>query len=242
MLISDLAIGIGAKLGNRGDIAARIPVWTRAALLELSDNYEFEELKVTGPLMQFVANKPEYPKNYFTYKNENWSRVDNWFIQTGTSNSAISTDITGTGWGLKGRTVATVMPLSKILGTPMMWTQYGQGIIVGFCPNVGYNTQWRYQRQHPFSPNDFSNDPIYIPDSWQEVIEYAAAMRGATEERAFDYVTKYHDMLYGDEKFRLTGGKEGFPGLIFGLVSQASRNLSRNERSIQPVVAHYGRR
>lgn len=231
--IEDLIPGVIAKMGNRTDIEAKIPVWARSAILELTQSYEFEELKVTGPTTAFSVNESEYTLNYFTNNNENWTRINSWFMVIDSS--------TGIGWELKGRHIMVVEPLSKIAGTPMYWAQHGRLLIVGFQPVQAYGTYMRYQRVHPFSVPVTKGDVVYMPDEWKEVVEYATAMRGASEERMFDYVTRYHDMINGDEKYKTTRGVEGHPGLIFGLTDKQERNLNNNERQLTPVVPRYGR-
>lgn len=238
MIVSDLFDGIIAKMGNRTDLAKRIPIWARKAILELTQTYEFEELKVTGPLTTFTANQAEYSKNFFTINNEDWTDIKSWFLQLPT---------TTVGWEIKGRSLMMVEPLSKISGIPTFWAQHGSLLIIGFNPNQAYTTQVRYQRKHPFTPQDqrnisvnsYDNNEIYMPEEWQDVIEFAAAIRGATEERQFDYVNGYRDIVYGDEKYRLSDGQEGNPGLIFGLTSQQYRNKQHNERQLQPIVQRY---
>lgn len=233
--INDIIPGVVAKLGNRTDIQDKIPEWCRKTVLELTQSYDFEELKTSGPSMSFTTGQNEYSVNFFTMNNENWTRMTSWFVVIDPS--------TGIGWEIKARMLMVVEPLSKIQGTPMYWCQHGSVLIVGFNPNVAYGTQQRYQRVHPFTtPQALAGDTVYMPNDWQEVVEYATAMRGASEERMFDYVSRYHDMLYGDEKYRTTRGVQGYPGLIFGLTSKQERNLNQNERQLIPVVPSYGRR
>ena len=55
-------------LGNRGDVAALAPEQLGNAITEFTDNYPFEELRETGPLVQFTPGVNNlYP--YFLFYN-----------------------------------------------------------------------------------------------------------------------------------------------------------------------------
>ena len=61
MIINDLVPAVRSKLRGRTDKDSSIPYYIAQALIDLSTNYEFEELKQTGPLTNFVVNIAEYP-------------------------------------------------------------------------------------------------------------------------------------------------------------------------------------
>lgn len=238
MLVRDFVVPITQKLGNRNDLTTvasdgTTPLyeWIAAAVRELTDNYQFEELRLKGPTVQFTVNQPEYSRLFFTNGGEDWTDVNHWFMQLDTTS--------GIGWPMEYRDVQVVDPMSKIAGPPKYWTQHGGLIIVGLKPNVAYNTYWRYQKRHPFSTPVNLNDPILMPVAWKEVITISGALRGAIDKRASDYITMYDTILNGDEEYLRTGGKLGKPGLIFGLVSQQKRNKTHNSRQLSPVVSRY---
>jgi len=65
-----------------------------------------------------------------------------------------------------------------------------------------------------------------LPDSWQEAIEYASAVRLAPAYNLSSKATELNNRLKGDEKFQKSAGIEGTPGLLFGLTSDENRDQS----------------
>jgi hypothetical protein len=244
LTVANFVAPITQKLGNRNDLTTvtsdgTTPLyeWVAAGVRELTDNYQFEELRVTGPKLAFTVNNAEYAKNFFTNPvgappaNEDWTDVVHWFLEIDPTS--------GIGWPIEYRDVMVVDPMSKIKGPPVYWTQHGETLIVGLKPDKAYNTYWRYQKRHVFTTPVAATDPILMPLSWFEVISVAGALRGAIDKRAVDYIKLYDTILNGDEEYYRTGGKVGKPGMIFGLVSQQRRNRSHNSRQLAPVVSRY---
>ena len=91
----------------------------------------------------------------------------------------------------------------------------------------------RYQKQHPDTetPNGFdATTPIMMADEWQEILEYAAAIRLAPQVNLADKKNELHTSLYGDQKFQTSSGIEGAPGLIFQRTSQRNRDQATTTR------------
>lgn len=239
MLISDLIPGVIAKLGNREDAVARAPFWIKDAIIELTESYPFEELKVTGPSTAFTTNVFEYDIVDFTNNNEIPTIINSWFVSYTTTLPTPGSTTSTTGRYLKFRTLPVVDVMSKIAGVPSKWSRNGNKFIVGQAPNAAYATQMRYQRRHPFLCSLFDaaalqTQTVRMPDSWSIIIEFEAAMLGAYEYRMLDYAQMYHNTLYGDPDFQKTG--RGNPGLIFARTSTYDRDSSMNERQVQMVV------
>jgi hypothetical protein len=240
MLINDLVPGVLRKLGNRTDVTPFVPFWIKDAVIELTESYPFEELKVTGPLLQFKTNVFEYPITYFTNNNEIPTIINSWYVSYSTTLPVPgATNNNNTGRYLKFRTIPVLDVMSKISGVPSKWTRNGKNFIVGQAPNAAYATQMRYQREHPFLCSLFDasgllTQTIQMPASWSIIVEFEAAMIGAYENRMLDYAKMYHDVLYGDPEFQETG--RGNPGLIFSRTSNYDRDGSMNERQLQMVV------
>lgn len=233
-----LESGITRKLGNRADLLTvdangvkDMYRWIAESVKELTDNYSFEELHVTGPTLALTALQSVYTKNFWTNTNEDWTDVVTFWFELDSSNHI--------GWPLQYRDNAVVEPISKLPGPSTLWSQHGASIIIGLQPDKAYNTYWRYQKKHTFSSPYASTDVISMPDSWQEIVEYSAALRGAIEKRAQDYIQLYDTLLNGDEDYKITGGKKGRPGLILGRVSQEKRNKGRNSRQLTLVMGRY---
>ena len=63
--------------------------------------------------------------------------------------------------------------------------------------------------------NGFAVDTtILMADEWQEILEYAAALRLAPQVNLSDKRVELREALYGDTKFQTTSGIEGAPGLV----------------------------
>jgi hypothetical protein len=103
-------------------------------------------------------------------------------------------------------------------------------------PDNTYSCYMRYQNQHPLSNvvNGFlTTTPIQMADTWQEILEYAAAMRCAPQVNLSNKKTELHTSLYGDQKFQTSSGIEGAPGLIFQRTSQRNRDQSTTTRRLR---------
>jgi hypothetical protein len=94
----------------------------------------------------------------------------------------------------------------------------------------------RYQKEHPF-PNrgtgSANNDPILFANSWQDIMEYAVAMRAARDLNLQAKANELYMALYGDQKFQISGGTEGSPGLIFMRTSQENRDQTTSTKSMR---------
>lgn len=235
MIVKDLVQGVYHKLAQRKDALERAPLWIRDAILELTESYDFEELRITCPTKQFIVGQAEYEPSYFT-NNIKVTNIISWFVEI--------TSSTGGGINLKYRTPPVVELISKISGPPSKWTRFGNKLIVGAKPDKAYNTYQRVQVAHPFLGEpmniaDIEANELRMPDSWREIVEFAAAERGAIELRMLDYAVSYHNIIYGDPLFVTSGGTRGTPGLIFKRTSQMERDMSHNERQLQPYAARY---
>jgi hypothetical protein len=93
----------------------------------------------------------------------------------------------------------------------------------------------RYQIQHPFSNPPVLTDEIFLDDDWREIIEYAAALRGAGDLRMLDYATQYHNTLYGDPK------KPADVGLLTARASIMENDIvsSQGLRQIRPLMRRW---
>src|SRR4051812_8373820 len=195
--VSDLVTNVWKKLSKRDDVLAEAPRHIRDAVVELTESYAFEHLRVTGPVVNFQVGLCEYGINYFTNNNEGATMIESWFVNLANTNPGAGVN-TGTplatdnGYVIKFRTIGVVEPMSRISGPPSRWTQWGNNnLVIGNCPDKTYQTYWRYQRNHPWagdyeSLTDIANNTIFMPHSWRDIIEYAAAERAAIELRMMD--------------------------------------------------------
>jgi hypothetical protein len=142
---------------------------------------------------------------------------------------------------LKYRRKPTVDLYVPISAPPVYWNRYGSPIgispgnelTIGPTPNATYISQMFFKVRHPYTVNLYDS-PIYLPDSWNEVIEYGAALRIAQANNSTEQVQVIKGILYGDPTGR------GEPGLIKARVQQMERDAMHNERQLSMVIAEYG--
>lgn len=235
--ISQFVPGVQNLLGNRQDIANAAGTWIAAALLDITTNYEFEELRVPGPIVNFQVGVASYSLDYFINSQDtDPTQFIDFFMWLTTSNPP---NLGVTGFELKYRRPMVVKPMSVISGTPVKYTQIGRNLIFGFCPNQAYSVQMSYQKRHPLDSGDnpFNfNQTVFLPIDWWNILTYMAAEFGANQLRMLDYAQRYHVALYGDPK------KPGDLGLIQARLNQQTRDMSQSERQLQPVVGRYSAR
>jgi hypothetical protein len=106
-------------------------------------------------------------------------------------------------------------------------------LLFGFQPDQAYTVFMRYQRPHPFQLNNLPTNKIYMPIDWKEIIAYAAAIKACDYLGMNDVGFGYYKLLHGDPK------DPASVGLIQARQSQMRRNLSNNERQMQPVLRRY---
>jgi hypothetical protein len=243
MRIKDLVPGIIRKLRNREDLTDLIPGYCKKAILDLTQNYEFDELRFTGPIRNFVVNQNNYPRDSFTQPGHGYATfVVSWFVYF---DSAVTVG-SSTGFPVKYRQPRVVDPMSVIPGLPCVYTQVGEqrnagNLIVGYMPNSNYATYMRYQRQHPFpdiedigsqAANLLAQQKIYMPDDWQDILEYVAAEKAMDDIGMLDVANNFHMKVYGSPTKRM-------PGIIVERMTQQQRQSEYNERQLRPRVRKY---
>jgi hypothetical protein len=232
MLIKDLVVGVREKLRGRDDFDDRIPIWIKETILDLTMSYPFEDLGVKGPLSNFVPSQSEYDINFFLEGlGKPFTRILSWFVFYTPDGTVIPGS--STGFNIKGRALQVVEPMSVIPGIPCLYAQNGRTLLVGFMPNVAYATYMRVQIVHPFIENNLLQTEVRMPVDWKDIIEYAAAIKGCDAVGMTEVGNGYLQKLHGDPK------EPGNIGLIQARQSQQRRNLTNNERQLQPVVRRF---
>jgi hypothetical protein len=255
-VINDLIQPLTSKLRQRTDMSPFYPYYIAQAILDITQNNEFEDLKVTGPLVQFQVKVAEYPilGNPFMLGGDLFlTHIYTWFVYF--DPSGVVTPGVSTGKQLDKRHIRIVEPMSKILGIPSVYTQHGSyknggKLIVGQMPDNPYSTQMRYQRQHPFSiPYQFvlqaNNDAslssklgtsfIFLPDDWTEVIVLTAAEKVCDDVGMSEIGQLYHQKLFGYQDKR----GNNVAGLINVKQSEEERNSLFNSRALRPIVRRF---
>lgn len=236
----DCFSGINGLLMNRQVQQATMLEAIRKAVLELTEDYKHPLLEATGPTVQLVPFQNIYAPNYFLQAvddNLDVSKINSFFIYNDPYQPpSPESSITNAGYVMVFRTIKDIEVLLNVPGLPMFWSRNNNQIYVGSMPDDSYYLYARYQKQHPLTNvvNGFTTaTPIAMADTWQEILEYAAAIRLAPQVNLANKKTELHSSLYGDQKFQTSGGIEGAPGLIFQRTSQRNRDQATTTRRLR---------
>src|SRR6267142_436699 len=232
--IADLVPYVIDALQGRTDVSTIAPKYIKRAIQEVCESNPFEELKLTGPLVTLTTKVASYPVSFFMADSgDDYVQIPSFAIYVNPPANSVTTTMN----------YKTMMALETSLspatiGLPSRWTRHGSQIFIGPNPDKAYSVFMRYQRRHNF-PSDESQlggTAISIPDTWEEIVAYAAAERIAIVKRWNDQATFLHDILYGDPESRTTQGKAGRPGLIQARMLQIERDQQHNSRQLIPLV------
>lgn len=220
--------------------------WIRKSVLELTETYKFPDNQVTGPVVQLTQfSSGPYNYNQFMQPADaglDITNIDSFFVYYETPISLAGSNGENPGIQLKFKTIDTLELSLNIVGQPIYWTRYNGAIYIAFAPELNYSAYCRYRKMQTFSEPISPNDVILMPNTWQDIVGYAAAERGAMSLDLNDRVEKFHTKVYGDPKWQATGGTEGAPGLIFMRTSQEQRDMTRSSRQLRIQMPRITRR
>ena len=237
-VVSDTYNGISDLLMGRTVPDAKMAEAVRKTVLEYTNDFKFSELQATGPLVQLIALQPNYDVSFFQSPIGEGQfsvplplkKINSFFLFLDPYTPPSSTNymnLSNAGYNLSFRTIDRLEVLMQVPGIPTNWTRYNQQIWIAALPTSAFYIFMRFQVEHEFpnagSPNA-GLDTIYMPNDWQEVVEYGAAQRLAQVYNLSDKATELNARLMGDQKFQETSGVEGQPGLIFRRTSDESRD------------------
>lgn len=237
--INDLVPDVIDALQGRTDVSTIAPKYIFRALQEITESYPFEELRTTGPLVTLTIGQSIYPVTAFLNTGDDYTSNESFAIYVDFPTNSVVANI-----DYKTPKAIETMIAPATQGIPSRWTRYGSNIHLGPTPNNTYTVFMRYQVRYgyPITDSAISALPLRVPDTWEEIVAYSAAMRIAIVKRWTDQRKELHDMLYGDPEFVTSGGKRGRPGLIAARVFQAERDGALNSRQVTPIVPRYGAR
>ena len=223
-------------LQQRTDVDDLSPRYLKRAIQEVTESYPFEELRTTGPTVALTTGQPEYPDTFFLNSGEEYTQLPVLTVYVDFPTNQVKTV-------LQYKTPPAMEPMTSAVtvGIPSRWTRFGGKFLLGPTPNQNYSMFARYQMRHPFpvQESDLPNAPVYLPDSWGEIVVYAAAERIALVKRWTDQIKVLHDILYGDPEYSVSEGKRGRPGLIAARLFQQERDQAYSSRQLMPRVARY---
>ena len=230
--VSALYGGITDLLMGRAVPNAKMAEAIRKSVLELTEDYKFSELQTVGPNVQLQVGVPNYYTNYFTTPTDGAikvNKVNSFFLYIDPYVAPTTPAFSGSnsGYELPFRTYSTMTTLLNVSGQPVHWSRFQEQVWLGSVPDNTYYMAMAYQHEHPF-PNaggvNAGNDPLFFPNSWQDILEHAASQRLAQIYNLSGKATELNARLRGDAKFQSSGGIEGTPGLIFQRTSDEQRD------------------
>jgi hypothetical protein len=244
--INDLVPAVIEALQNKQNITPQqCASWLHTAILNVTENYQFEELRRVGPLVTIGPG--------LGFQGSNWMYLISSFLNTGddytltddpvivlastsqgtffTSPGQITNAVT---YPMDYMTRKAIQPLLGIGGgIPFKYTRDGAFFWFGTQPGQPYQVYLPYQVRHPFNEGDMLSSQLYFPTSWEMVMAFTAALIGAHANRWPDMVKNLRDIIYGDPK------GQGEPGILKALTSQITRDESKSTRQIIPYVGRY---
>jgi hypothetical protein len=242
----DCVAGITGLLMNRTVGTTVMMEAIRKSVLELTTDYKHPLLEDTGPIVALVAYQNNYAPSFFLQTPEaplDVTKVNSFFLFNNPyAAPSLSNNATNSGYDLKFRSPDSIEVLLNIPGVPIYWTRNNNQIYLASMPDNAYNCYMRYQTQHPLTESVisttaeatvFSAQQIMMADEWQEILEYASAIRIAPQVNLANKKNELHTSLYGDQKFQTSSGIEGAPGLIFQRTSQRNRDQSTTTRRLR---------
>lgn len=238
--VGDCKTGVSGLLMNRPFADSVFCEAARKAVLEFTENYKHPLLEVNGPNTNLVAYQNLYAPGFFTGEADtalDVSKVNSFFIYNNYNGAPSPTNFTtNTGYDLKYRSPDSIEVLLNIPGLPVYWSRSNNQILIASMPDSAYTVYMRFQTQHPSSDTvgGFTDSTVVqMADSWQEILEYAIAIRLAPQLNLANKKNELHTSLYGDSKFQTSSGAEGAPGLIFQRTSQFSRDQNTTTRRLR---------
>lgn len=239
--ILDLIPGVKAKLQNRADVnennpnfAMRPSYWIKESLREITGKYRFEQLQTTGPQVFLTPNQNTYPVSMFLNPGDDYTFHDSFPVFYNPPTNTVA-------YPLRYKVIQAMETVLNIpAGIPFYFSRQGSNFLIAPPPNQAYMSFLRYQRRHPFNEN-LPSSPVFVDDTWRDVIEYAAAERGAIAIRWNDQATFIHSVLFGDPEYAVSDGLRGRPGLIAAKLLQIDRDQAMDSRQIGVRVEKYGR-
>jgi hypothetical protein len=253
--ISDLIQKVQSDLQNRQDVNENNPnpemrpsAWLRDALREITESMPFEELRqpnppnvTIGPGLGIGGSSYKYKVSAFVNSGDDVTLMEDPVIflnanLTGTSTTSLNT----VAYPMDYLTPKAIAPLLNIPGgIPFKYTRFGDQFWFGTQPGQNFTVYLPYQLRHPFNDDSLPASPIFLPNSWFDILSMAAAERGAIKLRWNDQATFLHTTLYGDPNSQMKDGTLGRPGLIAARVLQQERDRRLSTIQITPVVSRY---
>lgn len=237
-VVNDLVPEVINALQQRTDVSDLAPLYIMRAIQEITESTEFEELRATGPLVTLTSGQPDYPVGMFLNPGEDYTSPEVMVLYIDYPTNSVKTLL-----AYKTPAAIEIMTSPATQGVPGKFTRFGTNFRFGPTPNLPFSVFLRYQKRHPFPSSTDSKaiggQRIHIPDSWEEIIVYTAALRIAIVKRWTDQAKMFHDILYGDPEYMSSQGKLGRPGILSARILQAERDGRFNSRQLMVRISRY---
>jgi hypothetical protein len=205
--------------------------WLQRSILNITDNYPFEELRTNGPIVNLPTGVSilQIPVASYINTNDDYTLMEDPVIFLDPPSNTI-------GYPMDYEDPKAIEPLLHVPGAiPFKYTRYGNYFLFGGLPVQSYPTFLRYQIKHPFAPDgNLQSTPCMFGTAWNEVFAYDAARRGAISLRWWDIGDKLRTLLYGDPQ-----NQEGNPGLIKEVVAQQYKDQRNSSRQFMVRISRY---
>lgn len=236
--INDLVPDVIDMLQGRTDVSTIVPKYLVKAIREITESTPFEELRRTGPQFTLTTNTSVYPVTSFLNPGDDVTFVESFAIFIDFPTNTVEQSLK-----YKTPNAIEVMMSPVTVGPPAYWSRFGSNIHLAPNPDKNYTVFMRYQVRHPFpdqtDATSLNGAKVLIPDTWEEVVIMAAALRIAMVKRWNDQAKYLHDMLYGDPEYVASEGKRGRPGLIAARLLQVERDQMFSTRQLGITVPRY---
>src|SRR2546422_8163903 len=140
-IINDLVPEVVNALQGRTDVSTLVPLYMKRTLQEITDNYPFEELRVTGPTVSLIASQSTYPASTFLNPNDDYTIHSSFALFVDFPANTVVQQVT---YKTPAAIEQMIAPATK--GIPSKWTRYGTSIFLGPTPDKGYQVFFRYQK------------------------------------------------------------------------------------------------
>jgi hypothetical protein len=234
--IATLEPNVIKKVENRTTEAANVDRWIRDALVEIAGNSDykddFDELEVLGPTYNLTIGVQPYDfSNFLNPGDYNLGTLD-FMIWIDPPNNTKRKQLMPTHYQDADKYL-------QAQSIPAEWFRFADQVLFTPPPNNTYQVQARILRQHPITDyentsSQLSTTVILLPREWNEILEWAAAMRGFMELLEYEKAANIRQLLYGDPKHPEK------PGLIEGVKKRRKREGFRQTVGLRPIIRSYG--
>ena len=229
--ILDLSSEVILKVENRTTAKTRTYQWLKEAILEIASSTElrgeFDDFESSGVPFNLTIGTREYPFS-------NLLQVDDY--NDGTLDIRLWRDPPANTIFFRLNTMSYQEADNYYNnGMPSAWYRFGDMFGFDLIPDMPYQVQARYQKQHPFA-TPIEDTTVLLPTDWLDLVVLSAAEKGFIEINEYEKANAIHTLLYGDPMDQTK------PGLIKTRKKRFEREAWRKELPLRIVVPRYSPR